>query len=240
MKEQLLANRYKIAIAAIAALVISPIIFSIIQGMIGAAIAVVIGLTIVNIAPIVSMKLANLKLKGIKHEATSNPIETLQNLLIEKEKAYTTFKDHVTDAVTARNTFQSKVVTFQKKYPARSAEFENQLVQMANLVQVKIDSLDSARNDLDNAYHKLDEMKAVYDMAVAAQSASSVTGMDTGDLYERIKAETAYDSVITSVNRAFAEIEVQAAVSIDKQDALSYTNQTNVFQTANNQKVEVR
>jgi hypothetical protein len=44
--------------------------------------------------------------------------------------------------------------------------------------------------------------------------------MDTGDLYEKLKADTAVDAVFESMNKAFAQLEVEAA--LDDAPAISY------------------
>ena len=45
-------------------------------------------------------------------------------------------------------------------------------------------------------------------------------GMDTGDLYEKLKADTAVDAVFDSMNKAFAQLEVAAA--LDNTPAIAY------------------
>lgn len=56
-------------------------------------------------------------------------------------------------------------------------------------------------------------MKAYYEMSQAAQEANRAAGMDTGDIYQQLKLDTACDAVFESVNRAFAELEVAATLS---------------------------
>lgn len=206
---------FKVALIGVAALVISPIIFAVVQGMVGALIAGGIGLLAVNLAPVVSMKLANWKIKGIVDEATKNPIETMTNLLIEKKKAWKEFKEQVTNAVTARNNFAQKCEQFTKQYPARAPEFQKQLLAMTTMVENKKRALNDAEEALKMGDNKLDEMKAYYDMAKAAQAANAAAGMDTGDLYSKLKLDTAVDAVFESMSKAFAQVEVEAALQLD-------------------------
>lgn len=204
----------KVALIAVAGLLVSPIIFLTIKGLIGLAIAALVGLTIVTFAPWVSMKFANWKVKAITAEAGENPIETMVNLLTAKEQAFKEFEENVTNAVTARNGFKVKVEQFAKRYPARAAEFNQQLVNMTALVEQKKKALNDAQDSLEEGRHKLEEMRAYWEMSVAAQEANRAAGMDTGDLYERLKADTAVDAVLASVNRAFAQLEVAAALDV--------------------------
>jgi hypothetical protein len=132
-----LSTRFKWAVGLVAALIISPIIFMVVQGIVGLMIAGVLGLAAIHGAPYLSMKFANWKVKGIRAEAAQNPIETMINLLIAKRAAFKEFQNNVTLAVTARNGFKTKIESFAKKYPARAPEFQLQLKSMTDLVERK-------------------------------------------------------------------------------------------------------
>lgn len=203
---------FNVGLVALAALIVSPIIFLVVKGMLGLIVAAVIGLAAVNIAPLVSMKLANWKVKGIVSEAKENPIETMVNLLVEKRKAFELFRDSVETAVTAAKNFEQKCKTFSVQYPNRAAEFNQQLHAMKTLVERKKQALQAAQAMLVDGDHKLTEMRAYWDMSQAAQEANKAAGMDIGDAYAQLKSDTAVDSVFESLNRAFAELEVAAAL----------------------------
>lgn len=219
-------------------LIVSPFIYMAITGLIGLAIAAGVGLTIVTFTPYVSMKLANWRVKAIMHEAGENPIETMVNLLAAKKQAFNVFKENVETAVTARDTFKTKCVAFAKKYPERADEFNKQLHMMTTLVERKKDALTDAMLSLQEGQIKLEEMKAYWDMSQAAQAANMAAGMDTGDLYEKLKADTAVDAVFTSMNRAFAQLEVAAA--LDDTQVLEYNpSETFNMSVSSKQKVGV-
>jgi len=203
----------KIGLIGLAALIVSPIIFMVVKGVIGLALAAGIGLIVVNVAPVLSMKVANWKVRAIVAEAKENPIETMVNLLTEKKKAFSAFKESVETAVTAFKGFKHQTNEFSKRYPARAAEFNQQVVAMETLVERKLAALKEARHMLVVGEEKLTEMRAYWDMSQAAQAANKAAGMDTGDLYEKLKADTAVNSVFDSMNQAFAELEVASALA---------------------------
>lgn len=209
----------KIGLIAFAGLLVSPIIFLTIKGLIGLIIAALLGLAVVSFTPWISLKFANWKVKAIVHESSQNPIETLVNLLVAKREAFENFKQNVESAVTARDDFRSKVETFTKRYPARAPEFKQKLQQMTDLVEKKKIALRDADKALEEGELKLEEMRAYWEMSLAAQKAHQAAGMDTGDLYEKLKADTAVDAVFTSMNRAFAELEVAASLEESPQPA---------------------
>lgn len=225
-----------VGLIGLAGLIISPVVFLAIKGLVGLAIAAVLGLAVVTFTPWVSMKFANWRVKAIMHEASENPIETMINLLAAKQEAFNVFKENVTNAIAARDSFKSKCLEFAKKYPARANEFNQQLANMTELVERKKQALADALQTLEVGQHKLEEMKAYWDMSQAAQEANRAAGMDTGDLYEKLKADTAVDAVFESMNKAFAQLEVAAA--LDDTPGISYNKAETLEITVDrNQKV---
>lgn len=216
---------------AAAGLIVAPFVFTAIGGMIGLAVAGAVGFVLVNLTPWFAQKVTNWKynlneserinqIKKVEKKAEENPIETMRVLLLDKAKAFGTFQATVENAVTAREAFAKKCESFSRKYPARAAEFNKQLTNITMMVEAKKNALSEAKQSLDEAAHKFEEMKAYWDMSQAAQQANQAAGMDTGDMYERLKADTACEAVFESVNRAFAQLEVAATLS--ESDALSY------------------
>jgi predicted kinase len=213
MDKQRIERWTKIAIGLVAAVVISPVVFLAVKGIVGLALALLVGSFCIAMAPVVAMKFANWRVKGIKAEAQENPIETLQNLILAKRKAFTEFQAAVIDATSARDDFRLKVVEFKKKYPARAVEFEQKLEQMEASIKKKQVALTDAQASIKLAEDKLEEMRAYMDMAVSLQEANKKTALDTGDLYEKMKADIAVDSVFNQVNKAFAQLEVESVLN---------------------------
>lgn len=206
-----------VTLIALSGLIVSPVIFLAIKGIVGLIIAALAGLSVVTFTPWIAMKFANWRVKAITAEAKENPIETMVNLLISKREAYAQFKENVETAVTAKKDFEVKCRDFSQRYPHRADEFNQQLAAMTELVERKKMALIDARNSLEQGELKLTEMRAYWEMSQAAQAAHQAAGMDTGDLYEKLKADTAVDAVFESVNRAFAQLEVAAALSSQPQ-----------------------
>lgn len=211
-------------------LFVAPFIFIAIGGLVGLGIAAAVGFVMVQMAPWFALKIANLKYRMIESEkvqhikkvteaAAENPIETLTNLLIQKKSAFNDFKLSVEQAVTARDNFRGKVENFSKKYPHRAAEFQRQLDRMTDLVSRKKLALADAKKTLEEGDHKLEEMKAYWEMSKDAIEANRAAGMDTGDAFEKLKADTACDAVFESMNAAFAQLEVAAALDENSVDS---------------------
>lgn len=210
---------------------VAPFVFLAIKGIVGLAAAFLVGSALLAFMPWYQMKIANWRVKAIEAEARENPIETMVNLLAAKKEAYQVFKANVETAATAEKDFEQKCKEFSKQYPHRAPEFTKQLAAMHNLVERKKIALRQAKQSLEDGDNKLTEMRAYWQMSQAAQAANKAAGMDTGDQFEKLKADTAVDAVFESMNRAFAELEVadaldsnviQGSTVVASQDALSY------------------
>lgn len=78
-KRKRIEGLVKIGGLCVIGLVVAPFIFLTIQGLLGLVLAAGISFTAINFVPWYAAKVANWRLKAIKHEASKNPIETLQN-----------------------------------------------------------------------------------------------------------------------------------------------------------------
>jgi hypothetical protein len=216
-----------IAALGVVGLLVAPFIFAAIGGLVGLGVAAAVGFTLVQLAPWFALKVANWKyrlidaekvshVKAVTAAAVENPIETLTNLLLAKRAAFKEFEQNVVTATAARDTFKGKVSKFAERYPARAAEFKAQLDRMIGLVEKKKRALQDAQ--LEDGDMKLEEMKAYWEMSKDAIELNKAAGMDTGDAFEKLKADTACDAVFESMNTAFAQLEVAAALEVDMVD----------------------
>ncbi len=228
-KRARLQKYVSIGALGVVGLAVSPVIFLAIGGLVGLAVAAGIGFTLVTFAPVFALKISNAKYRAIDAEkvshikkvvnaASENPIETMTNLLQAKREAFKVFEQNVVNAATARDTFKNKVDKFSKRYPERAVEFQNQLSRMVDLVNRKTAALKDAQKSLNDGAMKLEEMQAYWEMSKDAMELNKAAGMDTGDQFEKLKADTAVDAVLESMNRSFAELEVASALAMEPDD----------------------
>lgn len=207
-RREKIATRLRWAIAGLAALLVSPIIFFVIKGAIGLAVAAVVGLAIVNLAPWVSMKFANYRLRLVKAEAARNPVETLQNVFAERSQKKAVFKTQITAFRAKITGFGEKIEGFKATYPRDAAKFENQLNAMKALLARREAKYKKVKSELENFELVIQRADALWQMGLAAAEMNEAAGAFDGDqMLERIKTETALDSVQDSVNLAFSEME---------------------------------
>jgi hypothetical protein len=79
-----LAKKVQWGLGLAGAAIVSPVIFLAVKGLIGLSIAGLIGVTVWNFAPVVGIKLATWKLRAVKADARNNPIETMEQLYMNK------------------------------------------------------------------------------------------------------------------------------------------------------------
>lgn len=214
LRKQKLATKVKWGLAALAALIVSPVIFMVVQGLVGLAIAGVVGLAIISFSPVVAMKFANWKLKAIKAEAAANPVETMQNVYNEKERAVDGFSRRIEDFATEVMNFESKLAGFRTEFPAEAPRFDATHQAMLKLLQLRRARLTEARSELRRFAGEIRKADAIWKMGQAAQSMTKAAGMTEDDFMQRIKKDTAIESVQHNLNRAFAQLESALAEEV--------------------------
>jgi DNA repair exonuclease SbcCD ATPase subunit len=211
IRKEKLATKVKWGLALLAALIVSPVIFMIVQGLVGLAIAGVVGLAIISFAPVVAMKFANWKLRAIKAEAAANPVETMQNVYREKDGSIKAFAQRIEDFATEVGNFDDKLDGFKTEFPADAAKFEATLQAMTSLLSRRRARLTEARQELNSFASEIRKADAIWKMGLAAQSMHRAAGMTEDDFMQRIKTETAIDAVQSNLNRALAQLETSLA-----------------------------
>lgn len=213
------AAKYKkfgvIAFAA-AGLIVSPFIFSIIGGMIGIIVAIVIGLAAVNLAPAFGVRLENMKIKQLVAAVEANPIESLQNSLIlseqeleDKHRANVAFETEVRNC-------ETETETIKDEYPDEAPQFE----QMTQVMQEKL----ADRKEKYKAYAEaVEDLKAairkatmIYKAAAAMENAAKLAGTAESRVFDQIKREVAFGQVRTNLNKALSELNNSVDARIER------------------------
>lgn len=217
-KTQHKINAIKWGITILAVAVIAPIAWLAVSGMIGIALAGAIGLVGINLAPVMALKLGNMKNRAIDAErveniekvsnaAAINPIETLIQQSMEKRQASDQFKGAITLFRTEVKNFADQIAGFAKEYPDDVARFQTQQDAMNKLLKFREERYTQLQGELNNFDAAIKRAQAMWKMSQAAQKMNKLAGMELGDPFEKIKADSAINSVMTSMNKAFAEME---------------------------------
>lgn len=189
------------------AVLIAPVIFLAVKGIVGLAIAAVTGLAVVNFAPLVGMKFANWKLKGMKHEARANPIETRQNQAVAARRKLVDAARSLTDFSAEVRNFDDEVKQLKKEQPD-AADFDEQLTKMHRLLQMRQASHRKAVAEVEAFEEATRKAERKWKVAQSALRMQQLSGADQDDAMNKILAEESLDSVQTTMNRAMAELDM--------------------------------
>lgn len=208
LKKQRLSTVLKWGVGLAAAALIAPVIFLAVKGIVGLAIALVLGLVLVHGAPLASRWMSTVALEGFKGLARKNPVETRQIIAMKRN-------EELTSVAEAIRTFGAEVLNVERH--VKELEREGDAVGAAEL-----------RRTLEKLQQVLAMRKQAYQRAVAAQQeyeqvtakvalrwkaaqaalkAQKLAGPSANKELDRIMSEEALESVETAMNKVFADLE---------------------------------
>jgi hypothetical protein len=205
------ATKAKWALGLGGALIAGPTLFILLANLAGALIAAVgsgiIVLATINLAPVIAMKFANWKVKGIVHEAKTNPIETMVNQAAARKVALDRTKQSITSTRVEVTTFKRKADIMSKKYPAEAATFQEQAAKMERLLLYRVEKWTKAQDELRAYYDTIEKARAMWEMSLEAQKLNKLAGVQEDVFMEKLKTDVSLESVNKSLELAFSEME---------------------------------
>lgn len=217
-KKQRIETIVKILGLGVVGFLVAPIIFVTIQGLIGLAIAAALSFGIIAFIPYFAMLIGNWRLKAIKAEAAKNPVETLQNQLIEKQSALNAFMDNIRKFTAQVLSFADQVKQYTKDGLEDAPVYVEQLAKMRQLLELRKQKYQDAKDMLVEFERTIQQTDRKWKMALAATAMNEAAGKLTGDTFDQICVETALSSVQDKLNQSFADLEI-ALLDDDKAKA---------------------
>lgn len=187
---------------------VAPFVFLAIKGILGLIVAGAISFIAIQFLPWFGAVIANWRLKAIKHEASKNPIETLQNDLQSRVRALQQFRDAIRNFASEVGTFKDKLADFMREYPDRASTFEDQYNQMKALLALRMQKYEEAKVGIAKYEKEIQRADAEWQMAQAAAAMNRAAGVDAEAFLQKIQVDTAFDSVQKGLNSAFADLQV--------------------------------
>lgn len=193
------------------AFVVSPFIMATIKGLLGLVTCMIIAGISWKFLPWFSMKIANLRLKAIKAEASANPIETLQNQLIEKCNGLAQFKSALASFKGEIELFTQKFADFCRKFPGNTTAItqnQQKLDKMNQLYVLRVGKYQATAKALADFKDRIDWAQGEWEMAQAAAQMQNSAGVTGDQFLSQIAEDTAFSAVQKAVADSFAEIDV--------------------------------
>lgn len=238
-RRQRVATLTKWGLGLVGAVVISPFVFLAVKGLVGLILAAAIGFVAIELAPVFGMKVANWKVKLIVQEAANNPIETMENLRIEKAQELETADQNIAEFETEIGNFDDKLAGFKREYPAEANRYEQISEKMhEGLTDMKREQ-DAARRALKDFEAKIKKARAIYSMALAAQKVVKLSKSAEARVFAQIKEEVAFESVSKELNRAFANLNLALERRASARTALPGADQTALPEARTSETIDV-
>lgn len=214
----------KWGIIGVFAAVLAPVAWLAVTGIAG--IMVALGMVALGqaVAPVLALKLTNAKYRALDAEkvshiekvveaASENPIETVQLQYDQKIANLNKFANGITEFRTEIKNYEGTVKEVIREYPEEAEAAEKQLNFMRAGLKSREEKYEAVKIELDKLAATIRKMQSMWKLAMATQRMNKLAGMNTGDEFARIKTEAAVDSVMSNVNKAFAEMETEVMVN---------------------------
>lgn len=182
-----------------------------------------LGVGIMQALPLLGQKWENKLLAARKAEARRNPIEQLQNFLMEKAKRVALFKQAVVQIGTQIKGLSDMLDDRKRTKPGYDAsKQEAALAAMRQAHQVLEAKYRRADEALGQLKEVIDDKRFEWSFGQAGQAAIAQLNAASGeDLLNQMLADEAFASVRDNFNQVFAELELEAS-KLSSQQQLTF------------------
>lgn len=202
-----IATALKWGLGLVAAAVIAPVIFLAVQGIVGLGLALLAGAVIINLAPVVSLKLATWRVGGMKAIARSNPIEVREKIALDRHAALEERLRSITAYASEVRGFAGEISKLEEQYPQDAAQFKAQLETCTRLLEHQRDEYRKATVALKEFEAATSRARARWKVAQSALRMQRLSGQQADTAMEKILADESLDSVQSAMDNAFAGLE---------------------------------
>ena len=181
-------------------------------GLIALGFIGVVGFGVIQALPFIGQKIENSVLKLRKAEARGNPIEQLQNFLMQKAKQVAEFKTAVTSIGGQIKSLESMVAQRKKERPDYDASAQERSIQaMKDAQRTLMIKYSNAEDALKKLQLAIQDKEFEWKFSQAGQAAMKSLNATSGkELMEAMLADEAFSSVTENFNKVFAELEMEA------------------------------
>ncbi|CUI05914.1 hypothetical protein BN2497_6605 [Janthinobacterium sp. CG23_2] len=194
---------------------LAPIIWGAVSaglGLIALALIGAVGVALFQALPLFGQKLENRLLAARKAEARANPIEQLQNFLLQKRQRVVAFKKAVVNIGAQIKSMSDMIEERKRQKPGYDASRQENAVKAMKeahvLLVVKYKNAELALVQLSEV---VEDKKFEWRFGQAGQAAIQNLNATSGqELLNQMLADEAFDSVRDNFNQVFSELEMEA------------------------------
>ncbi len=173
----------------------------------------VVGVGLFQALPLLGQKLENRLLAARKAEARANPIEQLQNFLLQKRQRVVSFKEAVVRIGAQIKSMSDMIEERKRQKPGYDAsKQENAVKAMKEAHRLLVDKYKNAELALEQLSEVIEDKKFEWKFGQAGQAAIQNLNATSGqELLNQMLADEAFDSVRDNFNQVFSELEMEAS-----------------------------
>ncbi|NHZ96087.1 hypothetical protein [Massilia sp. CCM 8734] len=226
-RQQVWALRVAAGASAVVTLgALAPLIWGALSGGLGLLALMLVGAVGVGLfqaLPLLGQKLENRLLAARKAEARANPIEQLQNFLLQKRERVVAFKQSVVRIGAQIKSMTDMIEERKRQKPGYDASRQENAVNAMRdahvLLVVKYKNAELALVQLGEV---VEDKKFEWRFGQAGQAALQNLNATSGqELLNQMLADEAFDSVRDNFNQVFSELEMEAE-KLSNAQALSF------------------
>jgi chromosome segregation ATPase len=196
----------KLGLIGVACAVAAPLAWMALEGAIAIAAFAGVALLAWGAAPAVATYVANKRIQALVAVIEANPIETMQNLYVEKSEELEQQASAVRDFDTEVRNVKDMIRQFEQTDPEEAKEYREMADQMeAGLIELKREQT-AATGELASFKGQIDKARRIYKMAQAMNKALEKSTSAQAQVFADIKEKVAFDTVRTNLNRAFSNL----------------------------------
>ena len=189
---------------------LAPVLFTALKAGIAFGLLLILIISATAFIPWFSMKMANLGVKAVVHEAQTNPIETLYNLARTREQEIATSESDLATFDGELRTFKSATRKHKERFQSADVSDKEQIIRDGEeFVKSGRIELQTARDNLQGFIHNI-EMTAS-ELELAKQMGRITDRMLTGggrDVLTQLKAHAALQSAERKMNESLSKLSL--------------------------------
>jgi len=205
----------KIVIAGLVCLAVSPIIFAVVQGLVGLLIAGAIGFTALQLTPVFARLVANYRIKLITDIAKRNPIETMNRIYTDNMLTIRQKDEKIVQFGARLGDYKQKMKDFAIKFPNDVQQFAEVASKMQMVLTRQLQKQKIAKSEAVKFHDEIVRAENIYDMAKAAHGLQELSGDIEKQVFQDIEKRVSFDAVTHSFNTAVMELSIEADTDPD-------------------------
>lgn len=184
----------------------APIIWLALEGAFALVALAAVALVAWGAAPAAATYVANKRIAALIAVVEANPIETMQNLYVEKMSEFSRQEDAVTEFDTQFQNVNTLVEDLKRTDPDEAVAMAEMRDKMGEGLSELRGEQAAAQVELNNAKNAIIKMQRIWKVACAMNKALTASASAQQQVFQQIKADVALDTVRTNLNRAFAKL----------------------------------